>query len=218
MNKREKEKKNIWPGLIIAAFFASVATFFLLLNIEKSALENYEKVLVWSTNCELEKGLEMTESNLSQCLVQIELDKNKVPDHLIDTPEVLVGKQTMYAIPRGSILTSGMFTQEEGYRKDLYQPIIAGCKGEDLFQLVSGVLRKGDRVNIYTVNKELEETYMLWESIMVYQVFDAAGNVIAAEDTTTPAARVNLLLEEGCAEVFYNELDAGSLRLVKIWE
>ena len=58
---------------------------------------------------------------------------------------------------------------------------------------------------------------MLWENIMVYQAFDVSGNVIAAEDTLTPAARVNLLLEEGYAEQFYNELNKGSLRLVKVW-
>ena len=73
-------------------------------------------------------------------------------------------------------------------------------------------------MNIYTVNSEVEETYMLWENIVVYQVFDGAGNTIAPEDTATPAARVNLLLEEGCTEQFYNELNAGSLRLVKVWE
>lgn len=218
MNKREKEKKNIWPGVILMAFLASIATFFLLLNMEKSALEAYEKVTVWCTDCELTKGLELTESSLSQCLVQVEMDKTKVPADLIETPEILEGRQTLFTIPRGTILTASMFTQEETYRKGLNQPVIAGCKGEDLFQLVSGVLRKGDVVNIYTVNREMEETYMLWENIMVYQVFDAAGNVIAPEDTTTPAARVNLLLEEGCAEQLYNELDAGSLRLVKVWK
>lgn len=218
MIKREKEKKNIWPGVILMAFLASIATFFLLLNMEKNALEAYEKVTVWCTNCELVKGLELTEESLSQCLVQVEMDKTKVPENLIDRPEMLVGKQTVLAIPQGTILTASMFTREETYRKGLYQPVIAGCKGEDLFQLVSGVLRKGDKVNIYTVNSEMDETYMLWENILVYQAFDAAGNVIAPEDTTTPAARVNLLLEEGYAEALYNELDAGSLRLVKVWE
>ena len=92
-----------------------------------------------------------------------------------------------------------------------------GCKGDDLFQLVSGVLRKGDLVNIYMVNGELGETYMLWENIMVYQAFDASGNTIPSEDTVTPAARVNLLLEEGYTEQFYKELNGGSLRLVKVW-
>ncbi len=217
MNKREKEKRNIMPGVILVAFLASIATFFLLLNMEKNALEAYEKVMVWTTKCELAKGLELNNNSIQECFEQVEIDKDRVPGKVIETPETLVGKRTMFVIAQGTILTETMFSDEENYREGMHNPIIAGCKGDDLFQLVSGVLRKGDWVNIYMVNEELGETYMLWENIMVYQAFDASGNVIPSEDTVTPAARVNLLLEEGYTEQFYKELSTGSLRLVKVW-
>ena len=217
MNKREKEKKNILPGVILVAFLASIATFFLLLNMEKNALEAYEKVMVWITKCELAKGLEINSNSIQECFEQVEIDKDRVPGKVIETPEILVGKRTEFIISQGTILTETMFSDEGNYREGMHNPIIAGCKGDDLFQLVSGVLRKGDLVNIYMVNEELGETYMLWENIMVYQSFDASGNVIPSEDTITPAARVNLLLEEGYTEQFYKELSTGSLRLVKVW-
>lgn len=218
MNKREKEKKTWLPGVIAMAFLASLFTFLLLLSVEKNALSAYEKVNVWSTNCEMVKGLEITEKGIADCLVQIEVEKTKIPSKLVEDTSVLIGQQTKITIPAGTILTESMFTGEENYREGLYNPVIAGCKGDDLFQMVSGVLRKGDRVNIYTVNRDLEETYMLWENIVVYEAFDAAGKVIAPEDISTPAARVNLLLEEGYTQQFYSELNKGSLRLVKIWE
>ena len=217
MNKKKKEKRHILPGVILVAFLAAVSTFFLLLNMEKNALEAYEKVSVWTTKCELAKGLEINESSLGECFVLVEIDKDKVPGKVVENPEMLLGKRTELSISQGTILTQSMFSDEEDYRKALYNPVIAGCKGDDLFQLVSGVLRKGDMVHIYMVNEDLGETYMLWENIMVYQAFDASGNTIASEDRVTPAARVNLLLEEGYAEQFYNELNQGSLRLVKVW-
>jgi len=217
VNKREKEKKHILPGVILVSFIASIATFFLLLNVEKNALEAYEKVMVWTVKCELAKGLEISESSMTEYFMQVEIDKNRVPGKVIENPQILIGKLTEVLIPQGTILTEAMFSDEEKFRKGIHNPIVAGCKGDDLFQLVSGVLRKGDLVNIYMVNEELGETYMLWENIMVYQAFDTSGNVIASEDVETPAARVNLLLEEGYTEQFYNELNAGSLRLVKVW-
>lgn len=217
MNKK-KEKKHIMPGVILVAFLASVATFFLLLNMEKEALRDYEKVEVWMTGCQLAKGMEMTEGSVTQCLVLTEVDKAKVPGELVEDPFLLVGKRTEIELPAGTILSPAMFSEEDTYIESLYNPVIAGCKGDDLFQLVSGVLRKGDFVHIYTVNEELGETYLLWENIMVHQSFDASGNAIASEDIATPAARVNLLLEEGYTEQFYNELNAGSLRLVKVWQ
>lgn len=218
MNREKGDKKHILPGVILVAFIAAVATFFVFLNIEKNTLAAYEKVLVWSAGSDLVKGLEISENSLTECLVQVEMDKNRVPAEMIEDPMQLVGKRTVFSVSKGTILTPGMFTDEEDYYNGMFQPVIAGCKGDDLFQLVSGVLRKGDLVHIYTVNEELGETYMLWENILVYQVFDATGNSIANEDIITPAARVNLLLEEGYTEQFYNELNSGTLRLVKVWK
>ncbi len=218
MSKKRNERKSIWPGVILVAFAAAMGTFFLLLHIEKNALSDYEKTYVWVSRAELAQGLEITEAAWNECFEQIEIDKNRVPEQLVENAQELAGMRTLIQIPRGSIVTQAMFTNEGAYAEGLYSPVIAGCKGEDLFQLVSGVLRKGDLVNMYTVNEELGETYLLWENVMVYQAFDASGNSIASEDITTPAARINLLLEEGYAEQFYNELSQGSLRMVKIWE
>ncbi|MBQ9142049.1 MAG: hypothetical protein IJX63_09710 [Lachnospiraceae bacterium] len=218
MSKEKSDKRSIWPGTILVAFAAAIGTFFLLLHMEKNALNAYEKEAVWITTVELAKGLEITEATWKECFEQVEVDKNRVPQGVINNPQELVGTLTEISIPKGCMVMNTMFSNEKEYIEGLYSPVIAGCKADDVYQIVSGVLRKGDIVNMYTVNEELGETYLLWEKIMVYQTFDASGNSIAPEDTTTPAARVNLLLEEGYAEQFYNELNQGSLRMVKIWE
>lgn len=218
MNKEKEKGKKILPGIILVSFVAAVATFFIMLQVEKNALSAYEKEYVWCTSAELPKGLEITEQNKAQYFVQVELDKNKVPTQVVAEPADLVGTQTAISVPQGAVICKSMFSDEEKYVEALSNPVVAGCKSEDLFQLVSGVLRKGDLVHIYTVNEDLEATYLLWENVLVYQVFDSAGNAIASEDTSTPAARINLLLEKGYAEQFYNELQNGSLRVVKVWE
>lgn len=218
MNREKEKGKNILPGIILVSLVAAVATFFIMLQVEKNALSAYEKELVWCTNAELPKGLEITEQNRTQYFVQVEMDKSKVPSQAITEPTDLVGTQTTILVPQGAVLCKSMFSDEEKYVEALQSPVVAGCKAEDLFQLVSGVLRKGDLVHIYTVNEELGVTYLLWENVLVYQTFDSAGNAIASEDAATPAARINLLLEKGYAEQFYNELQNGSLRVVKVWE
>ncbi len=218
MSKDKLKKKRIMPGVILVSFIAALGTFFLLLNMEKNVLSSYEKVFVWCAKEELARGRQFSQADLESCFVWVEVDKGSVPEKVVEDVNDLIDMQAQIDIPQGTVITETMFTGEEGYISGLEKPVVAGCKGEDLFQLVSGVLRKGDYVHVYTVNEEMEETYLLWENIMVYQVFDAAGNVIAPEDTTTPAARVNLLLEEGYAEQFYSELYRGSLRVVKVWD
>lgn len=217
MNSK-KEKKRILPGVIIAAFVAALATFFILLQAEKNMLSEYEKEAVWCSSQQLPKGLEITQQNWQQYFVQTEIEKSKVPEKKVTDPQLLIGKRAGLEIPRGAVLTDTMFEGDEKYIASMQSPVIAGCKADDLFQFVSGVLRKGDLVHIYAVNEDLGATYLLWENVLVYQVFDTAGNLIPPEDITTPAARVNLLLEKGNAELFYNELQNGSLRVVKVWE
>lgn len=213
----EKRKKGL-PGIILAAFAAAAVTYIVLLNVEKNALSAYEKADCWMLTETLEKGTEITADNVGTLFRQIQADARHIPQEAVTSPETLLGSQAAITIPQGSMITQAMFTQAGSYRAALEKPVIAGCRAEDLYQLVSGTLRSGDRIHIYTVDEELGETYLIWDDVMVYQVFDSAGNLIPPQDTLSAAARINVLLEEGNAELFYSELYRGSLRVVKLWE
>ena len=216
--RQKKRERRIFPGVIVSAFLASAVTFFLLLNIEKNLLSDYEKISVWVAAEEMPRALEINNEDMSKYFKQAEVDKRQIPENYVESVQSLADSRTVLMIPKGTILSGSMFTNDEKYVKSLTEPVIIGCKAEDLYQVASGILRKGDMVNIYTVNDELGETYLLWSDVMIYQTFDNSGNQIAAEDTTTAAARINLLMEEWYTEQFYTELHRGSLRMVKLWE
>jgi len=224
--KREKYReskagggaKKSLPGIFLAAFVAAVITYVVLLNVEKNALSAYEKADCWILTEALEKGTELTPDMIGSLFRQIQVDMRHIPQEAVTDPQTLVGSQAAIAIPAGSMATNAMFIQAVGYRAALDKPVIAGCKAEDLYQLVSGTLRSGDRIHIYTVDEELEQAYLTWDDVMVYQAFDSSGNLIPPQDTVSAAARINVLLEEGNAELFYSELYKGSLRVVKLWE
>jgi len=216
--RQKKRERRIFPGVIVIAFLASVVTFFLLINIEKNLLSDYEKASVWVAVEEIPKSLAIQPQAVYKYFKQVEVDKTRIPEHVVVDIDTLAGKGAALMIPAGAILVESMFTDNEKYIKGLTEPVIVGCKAEDLYQVASGILRKGDLVNIYTVNDELGEAYLLWSDVMIYQTFDNSGNQIAAEDTATAAARINLLMEEWYTEQFYTELHRGSLRMVKIWD
>ena len=210
-----KKKKSL-PIAILAALFASVVTFVVLLNVEKNMLSDYERGMVWVTKEEMSAGTECTEENRLLYMEQVQVDKGMIPGESIDSLEELEGLRAEITLPKGCILTKSMFTGEEDYIESMVSPVVAGCKAEDLYQLVSGTLRQGDKINLYTINEEIGETYLLWENVVVYQVFDSAGKEIPATDRETAAARINILLEKDWAEWFYSELYKGSLRVVKV--
>ncbi len=216
---KEKQKKRefkIYPGAIVTAFAASGITFFLLLNIEKNILQDYEKELVWVTCEDISKSVQIEAKTMKERFCQIEVDKSVLPEGKLTDIHMIEGSQTAFAIPKGTVLSESMFIENKEYVENLKNPVIIGCKADDLYQVASGVLRRGDVVNVYTVNGESGETCLLWSDVLIDQTFDSGGSMIAPEDTISSAARINLLMDEPYVEQFYTELYNGSLRMVRV--
>ena len=215
---KENKKEFIIPGIIVSAFIASAITFLLLLNIEKNILSDYEKVPVWVAAANIQKSVEINKNNVDEYFTKVEVDKNMVPEYVVEEVYDLDGFQTNIMIPRGTIISATMFLGKNEYLGRMTEPVVVGCKAEDLYQVGNGILRQGDMVNIYTYNPEFGETYLLWENVMIYQTFDNAGNKILSEDEEVAAIRINLIIEKANTEQFFKELSKGSLRVVKVWD
>ena len=122
----------------------------------------------------------------------------------------------VYDIEAGVLLTQGMFVTENTITKDMKEPVIAGFKAEDIYQVVGGTLRTGDRIHIYSVN-DTGDVISVWQEVFVQQVFDSVGNAIPSGDTSTAAQRINIYLEKNNVEEFYTQLESGAIRVVKMW-
>ena len=134
----------------------------------------------------------------------------------------------MFDIAPGVLLTSEMFESMDEVLGEMQSPVIAGFKADDLYQVVGGVLRAGDRIHIYklTDSKAAEseedaiderdaDAVLIWENIYVQEVFDQTGKRIASGDAVTAAQRINIYLDKADVEAFYAELASGALRVVK---
>lgn len=213
-----KWKNRIWNGSMIAAFLAAIAVFIFLLQTEKKVLAEYEKEQVCVVVSELPKGEKVTGENVDQYIEVKEIDKRIVPVTALKSREEVIGNVPRYTIAVGTALTRGMLQEEEEITGQMEEPVIAGFRAEDLYQVAGGVLRAGDRVHIYCVAHNGEDGIgeMLWENVYVQQVFDQTGAVIGGEDITTPAQRVNIYLDKENIIGFYTALAQGSLRAVKV--
>ncbi len=212
----KKEKKKILPGAIFASFVAAVVVYCILINIEVNALSAYEKGKVLAAGKEIPGGLIISRENVEEYFLEVEMDKSLIPDAAITVREELLDRMAVGSIDKGAIVTQAMMMAISELQGEMREPVLAGFVADDLYQVVSGTLRSGDRIHIYTVDEMTEEANLTWENVFVREVFSNAGEVIAPEDSSTAAQRVNILIERSSVEKFYSELARGSLRVVKV--
>ena len=213
---RRLSVKKLKMGGIIAALVASFAIFAAMVQIEKNVLTQYERGTIYIAAREIPKGQLITEDNYKQYFAEKQLDKSCIPTTALCSPEQVAKLAAVFTIEQGVLLTQGMFQRMDEVLAQMERPVVAGFKAEDIYQVAGGVLRAGDRVNIYSVRED--SASLVWQQVYVQQVFDASGNTIPSGDTATAAQRVNVCLDEADVENFYTQLAGGSLRVVKLIE
>lgn len=221
--RRAKKKENTggetaerWKaGGMAAALIAAVAVFAVMLQLEKSTLTKYERGTVYAAAAEIPRGQLITAENMSLYFQEKSLDKSCIPESALCSPEQVTGLAAVFDIEQGVLLSKGMFETLDDIVAGMKEPVVAGFKAEDLYQVAGGVLRAGDRIHIYSVSEE-GEVALVWNNVYVQEVFDQAGNRIVSGDMATAAQRVNIYLDKKDVEAFYSELAGGALRVVRI--
>lgn len=206
---------KVWTGSILAALVAAVSIFVVMLHMEQKLLNEYEKEAVYIACTSIPKGVFITEQNKEQYLRLVEVDKGIVPTTALQNTELLQGLVTVGNIDEGVLLTAGMFEQWNEITAGMEEPVVAGFKAEDLYQVTGGVLRAGDRIHIYTVS-ESGQAGLIWKDVYIEQVFDNGGTAIKGGDVVSAAQRLNVYLDASEVERFYTELARGTLRVVKV--
>ncbi|MBQ4536129.1 MAG: hypothetical protein II994_00760 [Lachnospiraceae bacterium] len=217
--KQEKkvDGRAIFTGSIIGALVVAIAVFAVMLHLEKKLLTDYEKGSVYVATKEIPKGLLLDERNVEEYLTVKELDVGVIPDTAIRKPEQIIGLIPITKIEEGVVLSQGMFEKQNEILSKIKEPVIAGFKAEDLYQVVGGVLRSGDRIHIYNESEE-GLVRLKWSDIYVQQVFNSAGMSVDNVDMDTAVQRINIYLAKEDVERFYTELETGMLRVVKVCE
>lgn len=208
------QKKNILPGAIAAGLLVSVIVYAVMLNAEKNALREYEKGTVLTAVSVIPSGTLITAENCPQYFAVQQIDARIIPATAVKEGTELENLIPSYDIEPGTIVTAGMFEALDTVTADMEEPCIVGFKADDLYQVVGGILRTGDRIHIYSVGED-NGARMIRENVYIQGVFDQNGNLIGNDDTLTAAQRVNIYLDKQDVEAFYSDLATGTLRAVK---
>ena len=218
--KDPDRKRPVLPWVVLGCLIAALAVYGVAIHIQTEILSAYDKAVVYTATSPMAAGDVMDADEAAGKVAPIEIPAAAAPADAVTDPAVLADSAARYGIEPGTILCTSMFETVDSVLEGMNDPVIAGFRSEDIYQVVGGVLRAGDTISIYTVDNVAEigaaeyEGTLRWDDIRVQDVFDSSGLRIGSDDATTPASRVNIYMEKGDVEEFYAGLAQGSLRVV----
>lgn len=219
-NAKQKKKKSALPWIILGSLIVSGAAYGVAIHIQTQALSAFDRTAVYVAGNTMPDGHVIDESEAAVITSSVELPIDAVPADAVTDLSMIVNSAARYDITPGTILCTSMFETVDEMQAGLREPVIAGFRSEDIYQVVGGVLRPGDTISIYTIDNVSEigmamyEGTLRWDNIRVQDVFDTSGMRINSTDKITPAARVNIYMDKSEVEDFYAKLAQGSLRVV----
>lgn len=154
---KEQKVKKILPGAIAVGLLLSIIIYAVMLHIEKTALSDFERSTVVVAAKEVPAGQLITVQNVGDYFTQKEIDAKLVPANAVMATDQMIEQVALYKIDAGTIMTTGMLDSFNEITTDMEEPVIAGFKADDLYQVVGGVLRAGDRIHIYRIVESSEE-------------------------------------------------------------
>ena len=123
MEGKKRSAARIKAGVSITALAAAVAMFVILLQVEKSVLEQYEKGVVYVAGAPIPKGQMITQENFALYFTEQELDVRCIPLTALKRPEQVQGLAAVFDVEEGVLLTQGMFRRLEDVLKDMEEQI-----------------------------------------------------------------------------------------------
>jgi hypothetical protein len=216
-NTGKKSGAGFLMGTVVTALVAAIAVFVVMLKLEEKELSQYDKGDIYVASADISKGQLLDGDNIEKYIELKSVDVSLIPDTAVTDLEQIQDLYADCSIEKGVWLTSGMFDTVEEVTNGMSEPVIAGIKADDLYQVAGGVLRAGDRVHIYNTD-ENGNIITGWDDIYVQQVFDSSGKIISGADTESSAQRINIYINKSDVEEFYTGLKSGTLRVVKVCE
>ena len=208
-----KGQGKVWPFALCLLLAGGV--FFLLLNVETRQLAQYEKGNVEVAIADVVEAKEVTEDNIAELFALEERPLQDIPEAAYLEPEDLIGQFAQSGIDSGSIITKSMLGE---LRAEYDDTVLLGVNMEALAQSVAGTLRAGDKIDIYTVKVEEDDSVIVEKAlgnVVIERSYTSVGAAILKEDDSTIAQYITIPVHKDAVGTFYQALEDRRIEIVK---
>ena len=207
--------KNIKPKSLIISACVAIVVFIALLFVEKSLLKPNGTVEGFVAVSDIDKGTVITEENISKLFTE----KNNIDGALevsgaVKTKDELINKVAKENINKGEVVSNNSFISKDDKFKDINDLVEVSFNVSDISQVVGGILRSGDIIDISIIDNNTNESMIVLEDIYVDKAISSDGLQIDRSSDLS-ALTINILVSKDNSEKLNSYLNKGTLRISK---
>lgn len=207
--------KNIKPKSLIISACVAIVVFIALLFVEKSLLKPNGTVEGFVAVSDIDKGTVITEENISKLFTE----KNNIDGALevsgaVKTKDDLINKVAKENINKGEVVSNNSFISKDDKFKDIDDLVEVSFNVSDISQVVGGILRSGDIIDISIIDNNTNESMIVLEDIYVDKAISSDGLQIDRSSDLS-ALTINILVSKDNSEKLNSYLNKGTLRISK---
>lgn len=214
----KKKKKSGIVGLIIGIII-SIGVFFALVTLESNMVAPNGTKKVYIATEEIEKGTVIETSEDFNKIFKL----GNVNSDLVIDGAIVEGEESTII---GSLITTDVLKSEQISTKKVIakdsvlasfsNPREVSIKGTDIADVVGGILREGDLINIEVIDSVDNSVETVEKNVYVDKVFSSDGVRIGQTNDTLSALTINVLIEESEELSFKEKLAKGTIKLSKV--
>ena len=214
--QRIKESRMRTPDVkvLVYSFVVTLTLYALLLFIERTVLSSDDYTTVYVAQTDIGRNTVITADNLGILFAAKERKSDWLPDNCITDISQLVGMMTVQDIVKNEVMTDRAVSAQDRRAAGIESPIEVAMNANNLSQVVGGILREGDRINIWSVTETNNNGVgkVTAEKICDY-AYVTRVQVNAASGNDSAAMVINIIIPEEKEQEFNIALGKGTLRV-----
>lgn len=209
-NKGEKKFGKIAISLII-----SIILFVGLLVLESNITSPNGKVEVVKAVNNIKEGTVIDENNKDSLFEVVTVDGSLDFETVLRNTDELVGGIIDTEIKKGEIISSKRLIDKDSVLGKIENPVETSVRVTDISQVVGGILREGDIIDISVVNSTTTENEKVLEGVYVSKAFSSDGTEVD-RNSGMSVLTVNIIVSPEDEAKLNQAIELGTIRVSKM--
>ena len=209
-NKGEKKFGKIAISLII-----SIILFVGLLVLESNITSPNGKVEVVKAVNNIKEGTVIDENNKDSLFEVVTVDGSLDFETVLRNTDELVGRIIDTEIKKGEIISSKRLIDKDSVLGKIENPVETSVRVTDISQVVGGILREGDIIDISVVNSTTTENEKVLEGVYVSKAFSSDGTEVD-RNSGISVLTVNIIVSPEDEAKLNQAIELGTIRVSKM--